>query len=227
MNKCSKILDVYSKYSSRLIQYGYRRPNFPEGLSEQLALLCLENKYKYKKFMKGKTGDIVSNDNKKIEVKCFTSTGPISFGPTEKWDSLVFVDGTDYIKKHFIVYEFPYSNTSLEIQQLLINKKERFCDQSKKGRRPRLCFDKFYIQHKTKLEIIFDGYVMSNKEKVDIFLQIMPKNIQVSLNTFMGLSSMKKINYYCCICSGSYTSSFDELYGTRHFCNCVSTSRLN
>ena len=138
------VFNAYINYSKLLQSYKMRRPNFPEGLSETLAGHLLSKHYS-KKIMKAKCGDLIDENKFKYEIKCFSSVGPTSFGPTESWDSLVFVVFIDYENGNFSIYEFPYSNTSNEIQNLNISKKETYQFQCSKGRRPRIRFNEFII----------------------------------------------------------------------------------
>lgn len=61
-------------------------------------------------------GDLVINKKNipfyQIEVKGFMSDGPSSFGPTENWDCIYFVDCKDFVCKKFKVYEIRLSNKS-------------------------------------------------------------------------------------------------------------------
>lgn len=158
------VLDAYNDYSKILESFGMRRPNFPEGLSETLAGKVL-SKYYSRNISKAPTGDLIDQHQYKYEIKCFTSTGPSSFGPTESWDSLVFVDFIDYENGNFSVYEFPYKNTSDEMRSLILNnkKQETYHQQCTNGRRPRICFDEFCKQNdnKSKLLTIFSGNIKS------------------------------------------------------------------
>lgn len=119
------LFNAYLSYSKLLEESGFRRPNFPEGLSETIAGHCL-SKYYSKNISKAQTGDLIDQDTKsKYEIKCFSSTGPSSFGPVESWDSLIFVDFIDYKNGNFIVYEFPHKNTSKEMQSIILSKRKR------------------------------------------------------------------------------------------------------
>jgi hypothetical protein len=162
MDKIVSIFRAYLSYSKLLEENGFRRPNFPEGLSETLAGSVL-SKYYSKQISKAPTGDLICKETKrKYEIKCFSSTGPTSFGPEEAWDSLVFVDFTKYKKGDFIVYEFPFKNTDKEIQELVMSKrkKETFQQQCASGRRPRICFDDFCKQQdQSKRITIFNGNI--------------------------------------------------------------------
>ena len=88
-------------------------------------------------------GDIdvdLINFTYKIEVKGFSSDGPSSFGPKEKWDYLYFLDATNIIENKFIVYEINLSSNSETWKNIKINKNQSFDDQCKQGRRPRISF---------------------------------------------------------------------------------------
>jgi len=137
-----------------------RRPNFPEGISEYLAKYFLSQYYS-KKIFKPKSGDLIDENNYRYEIKCFTSHGPISFGPKQLWNSLVFIDFKDYQNGNFNIYEFPYSNQSKEIQNLKISKYQTYQEQCIKGRRPHISFQKFINQNdnKSKLITIYSGNI--------------------------------------------------------------------
>ena len=62
-------------------------------------------------------GDVI----KRIEVKAFMSDGPSSFGPTETWNWLYFVDAKDTLTGFFKVYEIKCSNTSEEMKNVRIS----------------------------------------------------------------------------------------------------------
>ena len=98
------------------------------------------------------TGDLILKfnnkyiQNKKIEIKAFSSIGPISFGPTESWDWIYFVDCTEYNKYIFKIYELKKSNTNINWLNVNINKQQTFVDQIKQKRRPRIKFNNLYKQ---------------------------------------------------------------------------------
>lgn len=161
----SLLFNTYLSYSKLLKDNGLRRPNFPEGLSESIASYVL-SKYYSRNISKAPTGDLIDHDTKmKYEIKCFSSDGPSSFGPNESWDSLIFVDFTDYENENFAVYEFPYKNTSEEMKNIVLNKSknETFYQQCIIGKRPRICFEEFCKQNnnKSKLITIFKGNINS------------------------------------------------------------------
>lgn len=93
----------------------------------------------------------------KLEFKCFTSTGPPTFGPTENWDQLYFLDAIDYHNYKFKLYEVPLSNVSDEWKSLKVNKSQTFEDQAEQGRRPRLVFEDIKTQLGEHCQMIWEG----------------------------------------------------------------------
>lgn len=121
-----------------------RHLNFPSEISENIA------KNAIRKYTRGKItpswntkkGDLIYSYPyiKYIEVKGFSSAGPISFGPTEQWNMLCVVDCMDYLNMNFKVYLITLSNTSKIWQNIKVSKTETYFQQCKAKRRPRLCF---------------------------------------------------------------------------------------
>lgn len=92
---CNSIKDI--KKQMKCVK-NIRQPNSPEVISEYLTQKSY--KLKFNDDVSKKTGDINCGD-KKIEVKCFTSKGPSSFGPKESWDELIFVDAINFKNRFF------------------------------------------------------------------------------------------------------------------------------
>ena len=136
-----------------------RNLNFPMEISENIVRFVINKKYRYIKC----TWDIKSGDlailHFKIEVKAFSSIGPSSFGPGESWHMLYFVDCRRYKEYVFTIYEIRLSSTSIEWQNIMVNKTETYHDQCLKKRRPRICFDELLRQIPNKYSIIFDGHI--------------------------------------------------------------------
>lgn len=82
----------------------------------------------------------------RVEIKSFTSPGPMSFGPNERWDTLLVLDGIEHRDMKFKLYEIPYSNASLTWSDLKMNKEETFHEQCEQKRRPRTGFDSIHEQ---------------------------------------------------------------------------------
>jgi hypothetical protein len=143
-----------------------RRENFPEYISENIVKFAIYKKYKIMPNWNVSSGDlelVKKNKKIKIEVKAFSSSGPSSFGPTEKWDHIYFVDCLRYKEKYFIVYEIKLSNIHKKWKNIKINKKQTYHDVCKKEKRPRIHFNHIIKQiGKRNYSIIFQDYFDSN-----------------------------------------------------------------
>lgn len=137
----TKLLEYYENYLKscsiiddmrKIDNKKYRYQNFPECVSEYLIYTIEEGVERITE-----SGDLMKN-SKKIEVKCFSSKGPISFGPTESWDVIYFIDAINH--PIITVYKCNIKNTDIEWQNIKINRKETYSDQIKSKRRPRICF---------------------------------------------------------------------------------------
>jgi hypothetical protein len=142
----------------------FRMPNFPDEISENLVRLIIKRKTglmpDWKQNSVGnskKCGDLYC-DGKKFEVKCFTSSGPSSFGPTETWSEIYFLDARDYLNKCFKCYRILLNET--EFGTIKINSTQTYHDQCLQKRRPRISFDQLIKQlENTRVEVIFDGHI--------------------------------------------------------------------
>lgn len=102
-------------------------------------------------------GDLIVN-NAKCECKSFTSNAPISFGPTEKWDKIIFLDAREWHKDNFVVIQVNLKSDDDDWVNIYINKKETFEDQYNQKRRPRINWSHLDKQiNKKNKEIIFKG----------------------------------------------------------------------
>ncbi len=91
-------------------------------------------------YTKDPSGDLLKIDNAslikyKIEVKCSSSKGHLSFGPTQKFDELYCVDASDFLNDKIIIYKI---NEPQKIKELRVNKLETFEQQCQQKRRPRI-----------------------------------------------------------------------------------------
>lgn len=149
------------KYLSKTHDEIIRMPNFPEYISENIARFALQL---YLNLPEPPSRDTKSGDldllSYKIEVKTFSSDGPISFGPSEKWDQLVLVDARDYMNNNYYIYLIEYSNDSLEFSSIMVNKSTSYLDMCKTGKRPRInplkLIDQL-IENMVAIEKIFSG----------------------------------------------------------------------
>lgn len=140
-----------------------RSPNFPEVVSENLVKFLYMKLYNKEPRWNTKTsGDlIIKNNNKiiKLEVKAFSSDGPMSFGPTEKWNKIYFVDCRKFEKNKFTIYKLDKSNDSDVIKNLKVNKTTTFEECCEEKKRPRLSPTKLIKQLKPHLKKVFSGNI--------------------------------------------------------------------
>jgi len=125
-----------------------RLPNMPEDISENIVKVIIQNKMnipsrwtKSNSSDKKVPGDLFSPVEGTQEVKCFTSDGPLSFGPNEKWNCIYFLDARNWLNDIFIVWRVELSNTSADWQSLKVNKSQTMGNQCAQKRRPRICWD--------------------------------------------------------------------------------------
>jgi hypothetical protein len=137
-----------------------RLPNFPEGISENIIKEYI-NKIEKKKCINSQTGgdlEVYENDQiKKIEVKCFTSNGPTSFGPSEKWNEIYFLDASNFLNKKFKIYKISLSNDSDVFSNIKINSSKTYKDVCDEGKRPRINFVQLQKQLKEYVKLIYQG----------------------------------------------------------------------
>ena len=118
-----------------------RLPSFGELGESIVAHLLYEQKAC--DICKPATGDL-QWDDQLCEIKTVTSKGPISFGPTEKWDLLAILDAQQFEQGRYQLYLI--SRTNQQLGYLKVNKKQTFADQIRQKRRPRICLSKLLAQ---------------------------------------------------------------------------------
>lgn len=138
-----------------------RRINFPSEISENIVKFILLNIYNKKCTWDTKCGDLLFDNKYKIEVKSFTSDGPISFGPEENWDIIYFLDSRQYYDDIYILYELKLKNTDDDWKNLKVSNVQSFYQQCVEKRRPRICFDKIFNNFQNKINIVFNGSIKS------------------------------------------------------------------
>ena len=99
------------KWNNLLKKKKIRHTNFPPEISENIVKFVFFHKYKIMPTWDTDTGDLQCG-GMSIEVKAFSSTGPTTFGPTEKWDRIYFLDAMQFHDSVFKVYECKLNNTS-------------------------------------------------------------------------------------------------------------------
>ena len=147
LNNHINTINYNDKMNQKLSKKKIRNPNFPSEISENIVKYVLVHCKNYKIFPNWDTecGDL-DWVYKKLEIKCFSSQGPSSFGPTEKWDILYFLDATDFINKNFKLYEIRLSNKNDIWGNIKMNKKDTYKQQCENGKRPHISFEKIKEQ---------------------------------------------------------------------------------
>ena len=169
-----ELLTAYTNYNQILFNMQksvakLRRPNIPEGLSENIVLRILKRRGKNVNWC-AKTGDLVETLNGitlKLEVKCFSSVGPTSFGPTCTWHKLYFLDARSLANIYDIeqirikCFEINLSNSSSQWKNIKVNSIDTYEVQCKQGRRPRIQFDQIKTQIGNDITEIYDGDIIT------------------------------------------------------------------
>lgn len=156
-----KMYKVFKNFALKVSKFKIkaRMPVFPEYISEYLIMTILNESGicgKVTKLHKG--GDLFSTRELKIECKCFSSPGPLSFGPKESWNKLYVLDGTKYLKHdYFKLYRINMTNR--EFDKIMINKHDTYKKQRLLRKRPRIGWSKLYPQILHKCKIIFDDNI--------------------------------------------------------------------
>lgn len=162
IRSCREVLAFKDKYGIRSV----RMPIMDEDISENIIKFIINYKLgdpscKWTKGIAKKgdkiSGDLISATTGAIECKCFTSDGPISFGPTEKWNEIYFLDARETMENRFKIYRVPLANSSDTWKSLNISKTQTFEDQCKQARRPRIIWESLYPQIETHASLVFEG----------------------------------------------------------------------
>jgi len=154
-------------YETKLLTLGLkiRRQNPPEDITENLAKHIISkceytNSIVWCKEFKQYSGDLYNTETKEqMEIKSFTSNGPIQFSPTSKFDCLYFLDLKNFVNDQIILYKVYMHSESEELYNIKVNKSETFLDQKNKGRRPRLSWKLLYPQISEYCEEIYNGNI--------------------------------------------------------------------
>lgn len=165
--KVKNLVDAYRDYCTvrQTIYKGtntkHRMPNFPEDISENIIRQYILNVEKRNCIWNTKMGDLEILDPAKslqVEVKCFSSTGPLSFGPTERWDELYWLDATDLIfNENIKIYHTKYAFEDEIIKTIPVNKKETFYHQCRQKRRPRFTLSLLQKHEPSAVVLVYSG----------------------------------------------------------------------
>jgi hypothetical protein len=142
--------------SSKQLGIKFRLPCIPEDISENMIKFIIRKLGDTSCTWDCK-GDLWSSVDNKIECKCFTSKGPLSFTPSSGWNEIYFFDAESWLDDKFVLYKTKLNHGSQEWKNISINKKETFDDQAKSGRRPRIGWSKLYPQIQQYTEKVFEG----------------------------------------------------------------------
>jgi hypothetical protein len=164
LNSVSKYIDGYNtllrlrnELNPILNDKKIRTINYPSEITENIAKFAIAKKYKVMGNWDIKPGDLKVLC-KQIEVKGgFIENGPPTFGPTEKWDWIYFVDCDKTFDMIFKVYEVKKSN--IDFHRLRVSQNQTFGDQCLQGKRPRLVFSSIKEQLGDNIQLIFDGHI--------------------------------------------------------------------
>jgi hypothetical protein len=155
-------LQFVIKMNSNLSNKKIRNDNLPSHITENIVKFAFYKKYKMIPCWDTDKGDLIVNKCalfKRLEIKGFMSISPSSFGPTEEWDWIYFVDARKIRKKHFTIYEIKLSNKNNIWRNIKINKSQTYMDQCMEKRRPRMVFDKIKEQLNDHCNIMFSGHI--------------------------------------------------------------------
>ena len=117
-----------------------RAPIMPEHISENIIKFTIMKYENIENCSWNCSGDLTVN-NDKIECKSFSSIGPMSFGPTEKWKILYVLDSTNWFNDSFKLFKIKLSNDSDKFKNIKINKNQTFNEQCVQKRRPKISWN--------------------------------------------------------------------------------------
>ena len=166
LNDINQLLDIHIEYINKLKDFkkktncALRFPNFPECISENIIKEYINIIEKRNCSSSTTCGDLEVIEGKniiKIEVKCFTSIGPTSFGPCESWDEIYFLDAFNFINKQFKIYKLKLSNDSKKFKSVKINSDKTYEQVCNEGKRPRISFKLLKEQLNNDFQMIYEG----------------------------------------------------------------------
>jgi hypothetical protein len=167
----NEYIDGYNNYvklqrklNNNLERKKIRLSNFPSEISENIVKFAVFKKYNIMLSWDTNRG-YLKLVNKTIEVKASSDLyngGPSSFGPTESWYRIYFIDCVKAYKKEFKVYEIKLSNKDNYWKNIKVNNKQTYEDQCIDNRRPRITFRQLIKQIPNEyVTTIFDGPISS------------------------------------------------------------------
>jgi hypothetical protein len=136
----NKSIKARDKKSKRI-----RKANFPSELSENLVRFAYFELFKIS--LAWKPGLDLKNSASIYEVKGFVN-GPITFGSTKKFNTILFLDASCYIDGIYTLYIVNCSD--LQWYDLCPTKYQTFKDFIVTGKRPRCIFKNLLVQFRKK-----------------------------------------------------------------------------
>ena len=121
-----------------------RRSGMRMELSENLVKFAIQSRGDMTCTWGGDTGDLHSDVEGIQEVKSITAIdSPTSFGPTQPWNVIYFLDASRWREDVFVIWRIPLEKTHEFWKTLPMNNKGQTKeDQSGDGRRPRTIWSK-------------------------------------------------------------------------------------
>jgi len=154
---CVKVLHAYQNLCLLIKERKGRNINFPEIISELLVKLIIQ-KIERIQVTGNCSGDLQTYpDRIPLQVKCWSSTGPISFGPLTKWERLYLLDATKYRQLLFKCYRVNVSSDDQKYLSLKVSTTESVQQQSEKMRRPRI--QPLSLLQQLGSSVIFNGHI--------------------------------------------------------------------
>lgn len=153
------------KINTKLKKKKIRTSNLPSHISENIVKFLFCYNYGFMPSWDTDRGDLIINNghNKELRIEVKGSIdlfkGPPTFGPTESWDVIYFVDCKNILNKKVKVYEIFLSNKNEKWQNLKVNKKETYRDHCKQKRRHRISFIEIIKQLKNDCKLLFNGHI--------------------------------------------------------------------
>lgn len=169
INLLKKCINVYKNTinneknaNKKLKNKKIRLSNFPSHISENIAKFAICHKYKIMPLWDTDKGDLIIKKNnifRRIEVKgsINLNNGPCTFGPKEEWDCIYFIDGLEFEKDIYKIYECKLSNKSDIWKNIKVNKTQTYEEQCLQKRRPRITFAELQKQLNSNCSKIFEG----------------------------------------------------------------------
>jgi DNA (cytosine-5)-methyltransferase 1 len=138
----------------------------PADISEMIVCLILRRRGD-KRCRPARKGDLVSDTEGVIQVKCFTSNGPTSFGARTYWDVLYFLDAREWMEDdRFRLYRIGVGSRDDRWLDLRFTESKTFGQMIRREDdddgipvRPRCSFERLQSQLGDLCEMIFHGTI--------------------------------------------------------------------